>query len=471
MLHHGFKCVYITRKSQIIISERRFSNSNVLYAKGNKAIRTLDPNRLQPEDFLDLTARKAFHVYLIQRNTVKTSHQLRYNNSANVPFPDATQGFLYFHHDPILPPGYGEIRFRVTKSPDPAAFEHGTDLRDPSGRIWRRRQRTNAAAVRRLLVTDGLVLPSDRFNRANDISTFRPELLKSTDFVDFSGRGAIGVWTKYGRAEFYCRPGGFPDNARGFLYYHHPPNTSPACGEIRLRVTGERETSLFQQGSDLMLSSGVPWRVTLPHISRFDPIKQLLLDEGLVAPSLLSMIEAMHPKDATHSSSLGLNLFSIDQPWTFNVAHTKELYVNSNRSVSCGFDLTWDNFISAFPYTGKNLSNILTFPSVNIRPGKVIGRLEPGKAVGGALCVKFRVLEIVEPVRCIIPNYSGRVAIPKVGELLSTVFNGKFRPRKIFVTGKRPRGSCLLELLPASLKVCPPNLACMAFASRLTNAE
>ncbi|KAG6883713.1 hypothetical protein C0992_008034, partial [Termitomyces sp. T32_za158] len=54
------------------------------------------------------------------RGTVGYSKYLR--------FPPKTQGFLYYHCHPHLPPTTGEIRFRVTESSDPTYFHNGTDL-------------------------------------------------------------------------------------------------------------------------------------------------------------------------------------------------------------------------------------------------------------------------------------------------------------------------------------------------------
>ncbi|KAG6877534.1 hypothetical protein C0992_009734 [Termitomyces sp. T32_za158] len=48
--------------------------------------------------------------------------------STNLRFPSKTQGFLYYHCHPHLPPTTGEIRFRVTESFDPTYFHNGTDL-------------------------------------------------------------------------------------------------------------------------------------------------------------------------------------------------------------------------------------------------------------------------------------------------------------------------------------------------------
>ena len=48
-------------------------------------------------------------------------------------------GFLYYYHEPTrMPPLAGELRFRITPTPDPASFRDGSDLRTEGryGFIW-----------------------------------------------------------------------------------------------------------------------------------------------------------------------------------------------------------------------------------------------------------------------------------------------------------------------------------------------
>lgn len=52
-------------------------------------------------------------------------------NGIWTPFPEGTQGFLYFFKPPYAPAHVGQVRFRITKSADPASFASGQDLHDP----------------------------------------------------------------------------------------------------------------------------------------------------------------------------------------------------------------------------------------------------------------------------------------------------------------------------------------------------
>ncbi len=81
---------------------------------------------------------------------------------------------------------------------------------------------------------------------------------------------------------------------RGFLYYHLPRGAPPLAGEIRFRVTGSPDPTLFLSSPDLLNQDGLPWRIPLLNLirrrSRPDPLWLILLEDGLVShnQSLLS---------------------------------------------------------------------------------------------------------------------------------------------------------------------------------------
>ncbi|EPQ61351.1 hypothetical protein GLOTRDRAFT_125070 [Gloeophyllum trabeum ATCC 11539] len=141
------------------------------YARGRKLVsgitlRTLDATRLLPEDFVSLSGKSIVHMRALDAPPSVPVHQLHYYNSrrerSHVPFPEGTQGFLYWHTEPNAPPFLSEIRFRVTASSDPAAFSDGYDLQRPNGRLWRRMlfdiaNYVNHAPFRLVLLRDGLV--------------------------------------------------------------------------------------------------------------------------------------------------------------------------------------------------------------------------------------------------------------------------------------------------------------------------
>lgn len=52
----------------------------------------------------------------------------------NYPFPPETSGVFYYRQSQVAPTRVGELRFRICS--DIQAFDHGSDLRLPSGEIW-----------------------------------------------------------------------------------------------------------------------------------------------------------------------------------------------------------------------------------------------------------------------------------------------------------------------------------------------
>ncbi|KAI0064515.1 hypothetical protein BV25DRAFT_1914229 [Artomyces pyxidatus] len=99
------------------------------------SINTLNPLRLQPSDFVDLSNRRA-PTYSIRGRPYPRGNRLGYAAANSKRFPDGTQGFFYYH--PPTPPEtiLGELRFRVTSSADPATFSSGSDLRTLDGEPW-----------------------------------------------------------------------------------------------------------------------------------------------------------------------------------------------------------------------------------------------------------------------------------------------------------------------------------------------
>ncbi|KAG6917286.1 hypothetical protein DXG01_003127 [Tephrocybe rancida] len=96
---------------------------------------TLNPRRLRVSDFLDLSNILTRSVCYV--SDLAQGSPIAYNNKRfGVPFPPATQGFLYLHHNPSFPPLGAEIRFRLVPSGDPALFETGKDLLGHNGEVW-----------------------------------------------------------------------------------------------------------------------------------------------------------------------------------------------------------------------------------------------------------------------------------------------------------------------------------------------
>ncbi|TFK52128.1 hypothetical protein OE88DRAFT_1657180 [Heliocybe sulcata] len=100
--------------------------------------RTLNPTQLDGEDFVDISAKVSISVRLplAPEESKLDLHYYCPPGRNYAAFPPASQGFFYWHLEPDAPPISGQVRFRTTRSSDPATFPSGRDLPLPDGRPW-----------------------------------------------------------------------------------------------------------------------------------------------------------------------------------------------------------------------------------------------------------------------------------------------------------------------------------------------
>lgn len=132
-----------------------YTEDYLLQLNSRATISTLDKKQLQPADCVQLLRRNILTV--IPPN----SAPLRFFIRDNYPMSPA---FLYYHLPPGLPETAGEIRIRLTSSPDPSSFDSGTDLIQRGG-MWSLPILTLAtnpsySGLVDLLLHDGLVTPA-----------------------------------------------------------------------------------------------------------------------------------------------------------------------------------------------------------------------------------------------------------------------------------------------------------------------
>lgn len=128
-------------------------------------LRTLDPTRLCPEDFVCLAGRTTITTRILANPLPKPlrQHYIGYfRRSRSLPFPPQTQGFLYWYKEPDAPILASEVRFRITGSPEVGQFSSGQDLRLPEGKVWHISlfdisRYTNFLTLRTVLLNDGLI--------------------------------------------------------------------------------------------------------------------------------------------------------------------------------------------------------------------------------------------------------------------------------------------------------------------------
>jgi hypothetical protein len=165
------------------------------------------------------------------------------------------------------------------------------------------------------------------------ISSLDPARLSASDFLDISARKSANIPVptfskgasirfKHGKDPFSDSSADsahlpFPPDARGFLYYIPGPLHAPAAGEIRFRVTGNRDPASFESGHDLSyFDTTLPWRITLASIARassFYPFLHLLQDVDRSVTS--SLAESLAQKPTERMSGHSQIIHSPGQPF------------------------------------------------------------------------------------------------------------------------------------------------------------
>ncbi|TBU39646.1 hypothetical protein BD309DRAFT_1003603 [Dichomitus squalens] len=186
--------------------------------KKHREIRTLDPTKLTPSDYVDFSMHHQPSITIVTRPSKPNdaSDPLPQGLITTVSgrvfrgrmFPPNTAGFLYYHTPPYSPPLAGEVRFRITPSPDPASFSEGSDLLMEYGVPWKipllyMTGMKSYTGLHRLLLQDGLVTP-----QLLDIATSAAETLKSSGYGQKIGVSMTALVSSFGR-RFNLRVGGY----------------------------------------------------------------------------------------------------------------------------------------------------------------------------------------------------------------------------------------------------------------------
>ncbi|KAJ7165839.1 hypothetical protein C8R46DRAFT_996927 [Mycena filopes] len=137
----------------------RFPQSGVKRAPPglSRHFSTLDPARLKPSDYVDLSSSKYYRAH-----GDGTYCYLSYTTTKiPVPFPPRTSGFFYYHRPDSLALTASGVRFRLA-SVEPTSFPHGRDLLLPDGLPWEVSVRAisaehRLAQLKTLLLRDGLI--------------------------------------------------------------------------------------------------------------------------------------------------------------------------------------------------------------------------------------------------------------------------------------------------------------------------
>jgi hypothetical protein len=226
----------------------------------------------------------------------------------------------------------------------------------------------------------------------------------------------------------------FPEGTHGFLYYNEPKaGAPPAAGDLRFRVTPGNTPASFVQGSDLLRPTGLPWSTPLLAMvekpesvhtnEQYQPILQLLLEDGFVTPTLLetcaTMANSSRPQPVRGSRiihSFG-QLFHI----TFEASEFRFFALSMNQLQYKCRRIYYKN-TKFLPYSGE-YTKIAQFIPILLKsqpPGSALCCFERSNLPQhqGTRTVVIRIVKIISPVTCRYPDYDGRVPLPVEGELV-----------------------------------------------------
>jgi hypothetical protein len=205
--------------------------------------------------------------------------------------------------------------------------------------------------------------------RLATIQTLDPSKLSSSEFIDASLKLKIRA---YGRDKSFFNANyhgcsKFPEGTRGFLYYHS--SGPPAAGQIRFRLTPGNDPAYFTHGSDLLCPNGLPWAIHLLAMAGsqkkllYQPIRKLLIDDGLVAPALLEKWDT----NELHLIRSSRIIHSFGQP--FAIKFDVE---NFDFHLPMANQLQFQRFLGLFcrhrrfaPYSGGHVNIACLIPTLN----------------------------------------------------------------------------------------------------------
>ncbi|KAJ7132508.1 hypothetical protein C8R44DRAFT_849945 [Mycena epipterygia] len=250
--------------------------------------------------------------------------------------------------------------------------------------------------------------PKPDFQRGRQnfiLSTLNPELLKSGDAVDPSGKTHLALRFSGGRSplSYTANHQGipFPAFSRGFLYYHSHSWRIPLEASLRFRVTLDNNPSSFARGRDLLTPWGLPWKIMLPQIActaRYAPIREQLLRDNLTTEELLSHCRTIFGE---RPISTRYTLFRFDSTFPVNFATRKMKLAIVGEAL---YPVAIGTGFSGFPWTGSALA-----------------RFEPSGRIQDASrrVIHLRIVKVLQPLVCTVEEYKGRMLAVEEGELLA----------------------------------------------------
>ncbi|RDB27135.1 hypothetical protein Hypma_004578 [Hypsizygus marmoreus] len=278
------------------------------------------------------------------------------------------------------------------------------------------------------------------------ITTLRPENLSKSDCIDISHVEAatirVPVGVGFAPSVFYYTKGAnnintpFPENTRGFLYYHHEPGYPPAAGAIRFRLTSDDNPSSFMAGKDLLDTRGLPWCIPLLRIPRpkYIAFRYQLLQDGLITESLWERCKTLSKNHRSSQRTFYGALHFLEQPFFLDISSsnfTATIVTEDLVEVArFHFAVKWEKGQQFQPYKGCCMARL--------------ERSTLAEHMGKNILV-IRILEILKPLESTIGDNED-VKLLSVGSLL------RFGNRLVTVDLDRDakNASKLRLLLPSS---------------------
>ncbi|KAJ7146124.1 hypothetical protein C8R44DRAFT_8054 [Mycena epipterygia] len=134
------------------------------------AVTTLDPIRLKPENYFDISTSSLNQHLQFRKLSTKHYHDPHHRQfgdqltTSDIRFPPDLRGFLYYYAPPNQNPLGSGVRFRVAEGPDTHSFVEGHDLLMPHGIPWQLpiieiMTLRKYAGLRNVLAADGFAPP------------------------------------------------------------------------------------------------------------------------------------------------------------------------------------------------------------------------------------------------------------------------------------------------------------------------
>ncbi|KAF8813352.1 hypothetical protein BYT27DRAFT_7250885 [Phlegmacium glaucopus] len=229
----------------------------------------------------------------------------------------------------------------------------------------------------------------------------------------------------------------FPKNTHGHLYYCAPsPDRPSLSGSFRFRNTFPDHPEGFADGADLLRPDGRPWELTLYsaiQTAGYAPLVRKLLNEDLLDPDLLDTVDQLPRINVRLSSGV---LYTLSDPFTLSLGQAKMITaVTEDHSATFRLRPLVDPRIHRYPFTGT-----------------VLARFEKSELPEHThkRAVVIRVLDILSPIECVIPDYDSYIQLPASGQLIAKrKRSAGYRPWSMDVSEESPSiANCLGPLFP-----------------------